>query len=247
MLSLTRCNLPALLLILSIIVVPSTVQAQETSRMRFVHWTYQDAASIPGDLTPRHGLYVLGGTAVVGGLSLLDKFISHEAKEGYHGAFATYVDIANELGGPPAKFPVAALFTVSLFTRNVRFQDAAFTSLEALAYSFVMNQGLKFITGRVRPEDATHQHQFKPFSGNSSFPSGHTSSAFAALTPWALYYPYPVGLSEGPVQGFFASRDIRMTYRRLYARPHQVFADRYLVIAWAEPFPAGQARTGLCL
>ena len=58
---------------------------------------------------------------------------------------------------------------------------------------------LKQVAGRERPrESAGDSHAFQPFSGHGSFPSGHTTIAFAAATalvretdsrwvPWAAY------------------------------------------------------------
>jgi hypothetical protein len=47
----------------------------------------------------------------------------------------------------------------------------------------------KYAVGRVRPNTATNAFQFKPFSNNQSFPSGHASQAFAVATAIAENYP----------------------------------------------------------
>jgi membrane-associated phospholipid phosphatase len=85
--------------------------------------------------------------------------------------------------------PAATLAAVSLFSSNTRFQDAAFTSLETLLAAGAVSYGLKYAFGRHRPADAPGPFTFAPFSGHSSFPSGHATTAFAVLTPWVLYYP----------------------------------------------------------
>jgi len=41
---------------------------------------------------------------------------------------------------------------------------------------------LKYAVGRVRPSDGSDADEFKPFSGNSSFPSGETTEAFAVAS-----------------------------------------------------------------
>jgi len=38
---------------------------------------------------------------------------------------------------------------------------------------------------RARPSDGSDADEFKPFSGNNSFDSGHTTEAFAVATVFA--------------------------------------------------------------
>ncbi len=156
-------------LLLGLLSVPSA-SAQE--RTRFLRWAYQDA-----------------GALVLASLSPLDPGLLEEVQGGYAGGLATYLDATNELGGPRATVPVAVLFLVSLSTDDPRFQDAAFTSLQALLYAGAITAGLKILFGRFRPETDADAYRFAPFSGHRSLPSGHTSAAFAIVTPWVLYYP----------------------------------------------------------
>lgn len=44
---------------------------------------------------------------------------------------------------------------------------------------------LKVVTGRTRPDGGQGAYEFKPFSGSGSFPSGHTTMAFALATTLA--------------------------------------------------------------
>ena len=59
-------------------------------------------------------------------------------------------------------------------------------AMDALAAS-VIGPGLigsfvKYAAGRVRPNAAVRTFDFRPFSGNQSFPSGHAAQAFAVAT-----------------------------------------------------------------
>ena len=83
---------------------------------------------------------------------------------------------------------VLGVFATSLVTGNHRFQDAAFTSLQAYLYAGLITNALKGVFGRARPYQ-DEAGSIRPFSGNTSLPSGHSTTAFAVLTPWALYYP----------------------------------------------------------
>jgi membrane-associated phospholipid phosphatase len=50
--------------------------------------------------------------------------------------------------------------------------------------------GVKFLTGRERPNSADGAHSFDPFrTGDTSFPSGHTALAFGMATALAAEVP----------------------------------------------------------
>ncbi|MFQ5572474.1 MAG: phosphatase PAP2 family protein, partial [Rhodothermales bacterium] len=168
------------------------VQAQPSqSRSRFLRWAYQDAVHLVQDAHGRTPLYLLGASAVLVPVSLLDTRIDHEVGS-VDGTFGEFLDFTNVLGGPDMNLPVVALFAVSLTTNDTRFQDAAFTSLQSMVYAGMISYGVKYTLGRFRPEDHDGAYRFEPFSGRSSFPSGHTTTAFAVITPWVLYYPHPI-------------------------------------------------------
>jgi hypothetical protein len=67
------------------------------------------------------------------------------------------------------------------------------TAMDALTASIIgpglIGTTVKYAIGRVRPNTATSTFEFKPFSGNQSFPSGHASQAFAVATAIAENYP----------------------------------------------------------
>jgi membrane-associated phospholipid phosphatase len=66
-------------------------------------------------------------------------------------------------------------------------------AMDALTASIIgpglIGTSVKYAVGRVRPNTATSTFEFKPFSGNQSFPSGHASQAFAVATSIAENYP----------------------------------------------------------
>ena len=161
----------------------------QPDRGRFQRWAYGDAAGLVGEASWRTPLYALGAVAVLTPVSSFDDDINPRVQAAYRGEFADYLNLVNELGGPRATIPAVGLFAASLVTDDTRFQDAAFTSLQALVYTAAINYTLKYAIGRVRPENGMGAFRFEPFSGNTSFPSGHTATAFALMTPWVLYYP----------------------------------------------------------
>ncbi|HET6566338.1 MAG TPA: phosphatase PAP2 family protein, partial [Rhodothermales bacterium] len=159
---------------------------------RFLDWVGQDTRSLLGDFDLKHGLYVASGVALLFPISLLDQAVNPAIQERYHGAFATYIDVANELGGPRVNLPIAAVFAASLAIHDRKLQDAAFTSLESFLFAGMVSYALKYPIGRARPEEGMGPRHFAPFSGHTSMPSGHTVAAFAIVTPWVVYYPHPV-------------------------------------------------------
>jgi membrane-associated phospholipid phosphatase len=149
-------------------------------------------------------LYIGEAAMVLAPISAFDVEISRTFKSLREGKNSPFLDFANELGGPAAIVVPAGAFAASLITRNARFQDAAFTSLQSVVYAQMMVFALKTILGRSRPEDTPDDaHTFRPFTDpNSAFPSGHAAMAFAWITPWAFYYPHAitygfVGLAVG--------------------------------------------------
>jgi hypothetical protein len=67
------------------------------------------------------------------------------------------------------------------------------TAMDALTASIIgpglIGTSAKYVFGRVRPDSATRTLEFKPFSNNQSFPSGHVTQAFAVATAIADNYP----------------------------------------------------------
>ncbi len=171
-------------------IAPCRGQSRDLGRM--VTWMYQDPGALGRQADRRTVLYAASGLAAVGTLSLLDQTLAHEIEEGYRGPFKTYTDLTNRLGDPIVAAPVVGLFGLSLMTRNRRFQDAAFTSLQSFLYAGLTTIVLKEIVGRYRPAGSDTPYRFAPFSGRTSFPSGHVTAATAILVPWAMYYPHPV-------------------------------------------------------
>jgi len=185
-----RTVLLSLLLLLMTGQALSTAQAQPVEgRGRFLRWLYQDAGALISQVNPRTPIYLAGAAFYLIPASGLDPQVNPEVRKITGGAFGSYLDVVNEFGGPRMNLPVTALFAASLATKDRRFQDAAFTSFQSMLYAGVIGYTLKYAFGRSRPYEGQGAFQFSPFSGHTSFPSGHTTTAFAIVTPWVLYYP----------------------------------------------------------
>ena len=80
---------------------------------------------------------------------------------------------------------IAALYTGGEISDNDSLRKTSLLSLESLVTSGIIVRGMKIIFGRARPETGGPKNIFYPFSLTSSynsFPSGHSSSAFAVVT-----------------------------------------------------------------
>ena len=159
---------------------------------RFRDWSHKDASAWIGSWDGQRFATVAGATIVLAGLSFTDQAVSNRAMNWGAGAFGGFLDGTNELGGPAAALIPVVFFATSLAFDHTNFQDAAFTSLQAYVYSNTIVIITKYVSGRSRPDEGKGPHAFHPFSGSISFPSGHTSSAFAIVMPWVFYYPGPL-------------------------------------------------------
>ena len=75
-------------------------------------------------------------------------------------------------------------------TDDVRSQAVFIDGLAAsLIASGFIAPVLKYSVGRVRPTGASNPYEFRPFSNHNSFPSGHSTQAFAVATVIASHYP----------------------------------------------------------
>ena len=187
-----RLRLPAAFLLL-LFFSNSVASAQDADR--FLRWTVQDGPAFVREAVPRAPLFVAGGAALLLSGSKVDYPILSEVQEHSAGGMQDFLGITNEFGGVKVAPAAAGVFAATLLTGNQKLQDAAFTSLQSIVYSGASVYAVKYAVGRFRPETGAGAQRYEMFSGNTSFPSGHTATAFALVTPWVMYYPGPVTYS----------------------------------------------------
>lgn len=163
---------------------------QSIDPLRFLAWVRDDVQAIPGSLfrapTNTAGLFAIAW----GGVALKDDEWAESMQDWHRRELWRLVE---ELGDANAARPAALIiFAGSLLQDDSRYQDAAFTSIEALIFANIATNALKLIAGRARPWQANDSHNWEPFSGDTSFPSGHATTAFALITPWLVYLPHPL-------------------------------------------------------
>ena len=107
-------------------------------------------------------------------------------------------DVTNNFGDKRILFPsTLSLALLGKLTKNKKLFEASLTAFESLIISGLLCSGIQFIVGRKRPCETGYVLKFKPFRGlfrwkYSSFPSGHVTDAWAAFTPYAIYYHQPL-------------------------------------------------------
>ncbi len=189
-----RLLYPAFLVMICIAAAGQSACGQQSPLARWSRYAVNDCRQFVGAFTSEQNLYRFG--LYIKGISLLssqDEVLNGRIRTSYHSGYKTYLDIANEFGNPGYATRVSlGLIGFSLFTGSRRFQDAAFTSFESLMITRGIVTGLKGVVGRARPYYHLGAHDYSPFSNRESFPSLHTATAFAVITPWILYYPHPV-------------------------------------------------------
>ena len=162
---------------------------------RFLDWTIKDPIHILKSTSQKElGTFLLAGVGIAG-VSAHDTYFSSLLQSRFKNN--RYLTATNEVGTFKFVGPLsAAVFGTSLLTDNHKFQDAAFTSLQSVLYTNFTANAAKFMFARERPDHFEGPYDFEFFEANAtSFPSGHTSTAFAMVVPWVVYYPNAVTYS----------------------------------------------------
>lgn len=114
----------------------------------------------------------------------------------------------------------ASLYGVGLFTANSEIRQLGLRTAEAFIYSGLITGVLKILIGRRRPFAGDSNMFFKPiqFTNNDyqSFPSGHTTVAFAVSTVMANY------LDNIYWKTFWYGSASIVAYARIYHNKHWV-------------------------
>jgi len=180
-----------------------------------VYWTLMGSdlkqqVTAPFHAKPRDWARTAAVVAITGGVLLLDKPISRSAVD-WRQKSSTMVNTSKfvtRFGGPYEVYTLAALGAYGFIFKNEKIKTTTLLATQAYMTSFVIFEAAKFLSGRQRPynynpetnSNSTLWHgpfyQFKKdANGNkpntysyTSFPSGHTTLAFAAATVYAMEY-----------------------------------------------------------
>jgi len=138
---------------------------------------------------------------------LLDRSVEKVAGSTFRGRQASR--LANLLSGFGGR-PIMGVLALGYLAASGPARRSYGTAFEAAGEAMLITDSLKFVIGRMRPgESGSDPDEFRGLgSGYGSFPSGHTSNAFALATVLAkehpkhkwLYYALATGVGLARVQ-----------------------------------------------
>jgi membrane-associated phospholipid phosphatase len=144
----------------------------------------------------RNDFYRLGGTmAVVGGLYLVDEQTSDFARRNKDDIPSVLRDFGYYFGAPQNNYGITGgIYLYGLLTKDPEWRRTGVLMISSATAGGLLQQVLKTLTGRARPETGVGKDVFIPFSGESgyrSFPSGHTVLSFTTAYALAKHFDNP--------------------------------------------------------
>lgn len=131
------------------------------------------------------GLATLG---VIGVAAIADRPIRDEMRR--HSGDNRLMRNVERFGAEYSLLALGGFYAAGLASEDANARAVAEDGLAAsLIASGVITPSLKLVFGRSRPAQNQGIARFRPFSGASSFPSGHTTQAFAVAGVIAAHYP----------------------------------------------------------
>ena len=134
-------------------------------------------------------MYAAFGAAGIGAAASLDQTIKDRVQSSRTTGEDRFLSRYQNLG---ATWSFGVIGAFEVWGETAGDTTAKRTAMDALTASLIgpglIGTSVKYAVGRVRPNSATSTFDFKPFSNNQSFPSGHASQAFAVATAIAENY-----------------------------------------------------------
>ncbi len=125
------------------------------------------------------------GTGLILGSSLLD---ARAYKYAQTHANSAWLKNFGRIGNAIPFIGAGAVALAALDASDPVRSRTGMVALESAGVAYLASTGLKYLSGRARPEAGLGATSFKPFSSQDSFPSRHAIFAWALATPFALEY-----------------------------------------------------------
>ena len=136
---------------------------------------------------------VLGGIAAgIGTVAVFDADIERGIRGARNNTVTDIFDNIQPLGNEYAIGLVGTFYIYGEIFKDPRAKLTALDSISASAIaSGLITNSFKYVIGRGQPTDNHGAHNFRPFSGQDSFSSGHTTEAFALASVISEHYDTP--------------------------------------------------------
>lgn len=158
----------------------------------------------------------LAALAVAGTAVVIDRPLRDEMRR--HNGNSKFMRDVERFGAEYSLGVLGGFFVAGTLGDNEKALQVAQDGLAAsIIASGIVTPAIKYTVGRSRPSQSDAVYRFRPFSGAASFPSGHTTQAFAVASvisahydeTWIKYTSYSVaglaGLARSYHQAHFAS------------------------------------------
>jgi membrane-associated phospholipid phosphatase len=169
----------------------------------YLDLVYGDTVSIftaPTRWDDGQWLEFAAAVSAVGGTAVFDRNIRNSVQAHRTAAEDRFMRQWQEFGNYYAFGALAAFDAWGELDGDIKAKNAAMDGIaSSLIAGGLITPTIKILVGRERPSTTTSTYKFKPLSSNASFPSGHSTEAFAVATSIAENYPvwWVQGLAYG--------------------------------------------------
>lgn len=142
--------------------------------------------------TPEQWLTTPAALVFLGAMSGFDDDVAQLARDSQGSIADAFFGAVEPLGAEVSVGLIGGLYVGGWVLEERALREAA---VEAAAASIVaagvVTPILKVAFGRHRPNEGLGPYELDPFGGKKSFPSGHTTQAFALMSVLAAHSPHP--------------------------------------------------------
>ena len=132
------------------------------------------------------------GLTVVGTAGLLDRRVQKAVQRSKNRASDNITRFFEPFGAEYSLVVLGGFYLAGSVNDDPKAKAVAQDGLAAsLIAAGLITPALKLAVGRSRPSQDAGTHRFRPFGSNASFPSGHTTQAFAVASVIAAHYESP--------------------------------------------------------